>query len=274
MATQANVVPPSLVNELSELKRRMSAIERAPAPVNKFDRYPSVEWAAVGRGRLGQNEWSSCGIANVTGMVFDRVEVKYITDRIIKGRSEAEIRLAAFRHYGNAQREVVSASATMWVGGETNRVIGTGTIQWIHGIPFGWDYADDTTIYTIELQHRYASASQTPDKVNVRQMFGYSKMSNENLKNTDGIISNPDGKIWAPGLSAISGGVPYYGWVDVEDRNDVWDGSYNISNMHYCVGLPAERLPNASVKGNFWYRGTSNIKGVRDPDITEPVFYV
>lgn len=263
-----NALPPSLTNELADLKRRVTSLERKPETVSKFDRYPAVEWAAIGRGRTGDNQWSSCGIANVTGMVFDRVEAKFITDRLTPGRAEAEVRLAAFRHnldVGN--KECISASSTIQLTGMSTRVLGLVYVRWIHQIPFGWDYADETNIYTIELQHRYATA-MTADKVNVRQMFGYSKMSNENLKNADGIISDGTGKVWSPGLTAINGGVPYYGWVDVQDRNDVWDGSYNISNMHYCVGLPADRLPTASTLGHWRWRGTEG-KKVRDPDINE-----
>lgn len=146
------------------MKRRLSAVERAPAPETKFDRYPTTEWAPVPRDRLGGTTWASAGIANVTGVSYDRVELKFLTDSIVTGRAEAEIRVAAFKHSGTS-RECVSASRTMHIRG-LNPSPGTGTcvVRWIHGIPHGWDYSTGEAVYTIELQHRYVvgPAETTP----------------------------------------------------------------------------------------------------------------
>lgn len=59
---------------------------------------------------------------------------------------------------------------------------------------------------------------------------------------------------------------------DIVPDNEL-HGSYSISAMHYCVGLPAERIPEATAKGWAWIRGTNGGWG-RDPDITEPDFGV
>ncbi|MDX3295131.1 hypothetical protein PV569_15595 [Streptomyces scabiei] len=268
MPTQANAVPPSLVNELAELKRRMSAIERAPAPVNKFDRYPAVEWAAQGRPPVGGNIWSSVSIANATGLTFDRVECKFITDFLYTGKREAEVRLAAFRHDGNANRTIVSASGVLNLTGTTARTIGVVVMRWVHGIPFGWDYQDDTTVYTIELQHRYKKG---PESVKGQTFYAIAAPEGTAV---DGILNwgykqGDDGKWW---------------WVPTYRENSKWspdfltvpdwdEGSYSLSAMQYCVGLPQSRIPEASVKGWAWTRGTGSAWG-RDPNITEDYFGV
>ncbi len=274
MPTQANGVPPSLVNELAEVKRRLSAIERAPVPVSKFDRYPAVEWAAQGRPQVGGNVWSSVAIANATGLTFDRVEVKFITDFLLTGKREAEVRLAAYRHTGRAERQIVSASSVLNLTGTTDRTIGVVVLRWVHGIPYGWDYADDTTIYTIELQHRYKTGPEeyTPS---TRDIFGFHKPTNRAAPGTGGALEMPNNETYEtmvlpktrPGVSG--------GWVTIPEivGDSERYGSYSISPMHYCVGLPAERIPEASAKGWAWMRGTNGGWG-RDPDITEPDFGV
>ncbi|WP_172385207.1 hypothetical protein [Streptomyces sp. MNP-20] len=272
MPTRANVVPPSLVNELAEVKRRLAAIERAPAQVNKFDRYPQVEWAAQGRPQVGGNIWSSFGIANVTGLVFDRVEAKFITDWLISGKREAEVRLAAFRHTGNAQREIVSASGVFNLTGLATRQVGVVVMRWIHQIPYGWDYTDDTTIYTIELQHRYKKGPEKWDP-NRLQIFGMWKREKDKPASDSGGTEVGGGR-WVT-YQAGSDRSPI-GYVDIPVErpadNDVF-GSYSLSAMHYCVGLPAERIPEATANGWAWARGTNSSWG-RGPDLNEPHFSV
>ncbi|MER5258530.1 hypothetical protein [Streptomyces sp. NPDC002855] len=267
MPTQANVVPPSLVNELAEVKRRLAAIERAPTPVNSFDRYPQVEWAAQPRPEVGSNMWSSFGVANVTGLVFDRVEVKFIADWLLTGKREAEVRLAAFRHTGKAEREIVSASGVFNLTGLTSRRIAVCVMRWVHQIPYGWDYDDDTTIYTIELQHRYKKGPENPKG----QTF-YAIAAPEGTAVNDGILNwgykqDDDGKWWwVPTYRANSKWAPDFLTVPSWD-----EGTYSLSSMHYCVGLPAERIPEASAYGWAWVRGSNGEWG-RGPDITEPHF--
>ncbi|MFJ9646723.1 hypothetical protein [Streptomyces sp. NPDC101206] len=267
MPTQANSVPPSLVNELAELKRRLSAIERAPVPVNKFDRYPVIEWASQGRPEVGGNIWSSVGIANVTGMTFDRVEVKFITDHILTGKREAEVRLAAYRHNGNV-RTCVSATSVLNLTGTAERRIGTVVMRWVHGIPYGWDLGDDTTIYTIELQHRYKVGPE-PYVSNPLQVFAMYKREKDPRADEGGGIDVGGGN-WVVYQSGNNRSP--VGYVTIPDGANE-DGAYGISAMHYCVGLPKERLPDASAKG--WAR-TWNCASSwgRDPDITEPAFSV
>jgi hypothetical protein len=247
------------VGELRAIKAQIAALERKPVPQTIFDQYPTSEWAAVGRGQVFANTWSSCGIANVTGLKYDRVEVKYITDRILQGRSEAEVRLAAFRHEANTQyKECVSASNTVRLVGESARHLDVGKWRWIHGIEFGWDYTDtDNAIYTIELQHRNPNdCPQAADDPAVTQVHAYYKMSDAPTPWTSDLLQGDGGNgVWAPGLRPYNGGVASVGWVDVQDTNAAWDGSYSISNMHYCVGMSQERLPSATEDGWHWYTG-------------------
>jgi len=269
--TNPNALPASLVNELNEMKRRLDAVERKPDVLAKFDRYPSTEWAAIGRGKVGGNAWSSCGVANVTGLVYDRVEVKFITDRMIQGKAEAEVRLAAFRHFGNAQKECVSASDSIIIRGSTSRQIGTCMFQWVHSIPFGWDYADDTTLFTIELQHRYVTGptAEVPDR---RQLFAFNKAVSTNAPDGGALAMPNNDKFATAVVSETRPGVAL-GWVTVSDPSnlDPYDGSYNISNMHYCVGLPADRAANASTRGWGWFTGGTAVGGdagnINDPFI-------
>ncbi|MEU6633819.1 hypothetical protein ABZ905_36955 [Streptomyces parvus] len=267
---------PDLTTEIRALQKRIDELERKPVPQTLYDQYPSIEWAAIGRGKV--SGWSSCGVANVTGLKYDRVECKFITDRILRGRSEAEVRLAAFRHsYTSQYKECISASDSYRIAGaaDGSRVLGVGKFRWIHGIQFGWDYTDaDDAIYTIELQHQYPSGQDMKADA-ARQMFGYNKLdSSADSQWTRDIISDGSNS-WAPALKPSSGGsVPTYGWVTVQD--DAWDGSYNISNMHYCVGMDQERLPGATTNGWFWYTGAGSdgtgVYRARAADITESYF--
>ncbi|MFE1961350.1 hypothetical protein [Streptomyces sp. NPDC059479] len=210
------------------------------------------------------------GIANVTGMTFDRVEVKFITDWLIPGKREAEVRLAAYRHTGRAERQIVSASSVLNLTGLADRTIGVVVMRWVHGIPYGWDYADDTTIYTIELQHRYKTGPE-PYSPNRLQVYGMYKREKDRGADEGGGIDVGSGR-WVAYQSGNNRSP--IGYVTIPaDRpldNDV-NGSYSISAMHYCVGLPAERIPEASAKGWAWAYGTDGGWG-RDPDLTEPDF--
>ncbi|MFD5640741.1 hypothetical protein ACFWIP_02965 [Streptomyces anulatus] len=160
MGVPTNLLPPSLLAELQEIKRRLAAQERAPAPDAKFDRYPTTEWAAVSRGRVPSNAWSSCGIANVTGLVYDRVELKFLVDRLTTNQAEAELRVAAFKHNGTS-KECVSASRSIRLRGAASPGVGTVVVRWVHGIPYGWDYSTGDSVYTIEVQHRYLVGPST-----------------------------------------------------------------------------------------------------------------
>ncbi|MEV6419659.1 hypothetical protein [Streptomyces sp. NPDC051662] len=269
MPTNANALPPSLVTELSELKRRIAAMERAPDVLAKFDRYPTTEWAAIGRGKVSGNAWSSCGIANVTGLVYDRIEAKFITDRIITGKAEAELRFASFRHFGNAQKECLSASRSIIVRGSATRQIGTCIFQWVHGIPFGWDYEDGDATYTVELQHRYVTGP-TADVPDRRQLFAFNKAVSTTAPG-GGALAMPNNEDFATAVVSQTRPGVSLGWVTVSDPSnlDPYDGSYNVSNMHYCVGLPADRAPNATTDGWGWYTG-GTAEGGDAPNINDP----
>ncbi|MFE4367949.1 MULTISPECIES: hypothetical protein [unclassified Streptomyces] len=216
----------------------------------------------------------------MSGLKYDRLELKFITDRMIKGRSEAEMRVAAFRHaYGTQFKECISASSVMTIHGPSDgsRSIGIGKIRWIHGVQFGWDYTDaDDAIYTIELQHR------NPDSVPMkgdpgRQLYAFSKLTTENEStgigdwrpmNISNDSSNSYRMLAERRAQGSSNWTANSGWYQIDIP---WDGSYNISNMHYCVGLPQERLPDATTAGWFWYSGgTFDI--TRPGDIAEPYY--
>ncbi|WP_327253172.1 hypothetical protein [Streptomyces sp. NBC_01244] len=253
----------------------MSAIERAPAPVNKFDRYPAVEWAAQGRPEVGGNVWSSVSIANVTGLTFDRVECKFITDFMLKGKREAEVRLAAFRHDGNANRTIVSASRVLNLHGATERYVGVGLMRWVHGIPFGWDYEENNTTYTIELQHRYRVGPESYDSdAHTTDVFAFYKPTDKAAPSTGGALQIP-GTSWDTMVLPQSRPNVSGGWVTIPrivgDQEQY--GSYSISAMQYCVGLPKERIPEASAAGWAWTRNLESSWG-RAADITEPHFGV
>ncbi|MFI6861302.1 hypothetical protein ACIBKZ_15605 [Streptomyces sp. NPDC050421] len=251
MASKINALPPSLTGELNDLKKRLASLERRPEPVARFDRYPTSEWAARGRGKVTNNAWSSCGIANVTGLVYDRLECKFYTDWFIKGRSEGELRLAAFRHYGNTSKVCVSASSAFRIHGNATRSTGTGVMRWKHGIPFGWDYQNGEATYTVELQHRYLKGP-TADKPDRVKLFGYSIPEGKAVPTKGGGLAvDPGSEYQTAVLGGSNMGNVSAGWTLVGDPYDLdpWDGSYAVSNMHYCVGLPADRL---EMTGDVW----------------------
>ncbi|QPB09556.1 hypothetical protein CPT_Sycamore_016 [Streptomyces phage Sycamore] len=272
---------PDLVGELRKMQGRLDALERAPVPQTVFDQYPSVEWAAQGRPMVSGNRWTSCGVANVSGMKFDRVEVKYITDWILKGRSEAEIRLAAFRHdYASQFKECISTTDVVRLVGGT-RVVGVGKWRWIHGIGFGWDYTDDdNAIYTIELQHRNPDDCLQKEDPSTQLFAPYKNSDKAAPSGFDQLFYNNGANqgvwIWSNLMKYANSkwsndGTPAdYAWNSIPGN---WDGAYSVSNMHYCVGLSQERLPGASEKGYHWYVGGES-KFVRAGDIAEPYLSV
>jgi hypothetical protein len=269
MAIQANALPPSLVADLNDMKRRLTAIERKPEPLSKFDRYPCAEWQAIDRPLVGGNVWSSVSIADATGLTFDRMECKFITDFLYTGKREAEIRLAAFRHYGSLQKQCVSASSVLNLSGNATRSIGTVLLRWIHGIPFGWDYANDTNIYTIELQHRYKVGPE-PYVSNLVQVGALWK--NEKDADPGLLFADADGS--AHWTVATNDQTPQAGWVNIPPfqlQDNVLNGSYAISAMEYCVGLPADRIPDATTAGFAIVNGSSSSWG-RAGDVTEAYF--
>ncbi|WP_235094201.1 hypothetical protein [Streptomyces sp. A1-5] len=257
------------MQELAGLKRRLTALERKPDTITKFDRYPVIEGEAVPRGPISGNPWNTCGLANVTGMVFDRIECKFNTDWLIKGRREAEVRLAAFRHSGKGERKIVSVSGTLELNGLANRAVATVLMRWIHGIPYGWDYEDDTTVYTIELQHRYKRGPEHPKGQTIYAIAAQEgSATNGNILNW-GYRQDDGGKWWW--IPAYRNGSPWApDFVTVPNRDP---GTYSISAMHYCVGLPQERIPEASTNGWAWIQGSDG-KWTRDPNLSEPFFSI
>ncbi len=273
---------PDLVSELRDMRTRLEALERKPIPQTTYDQYPCVEWAATPRGPVEGNEWSSVSVANVTGLRYDRVESKFLAYDVRAGRSEAEVRLAAFRHsYNSSLKECITATSTVRLTGNPSGTVAVAKWRWIHGIEFGWDYTDsDDAIYTIELQHR--NPDNCPRREDPpRQVFGPYKNSNQNAPSGfDQLFYNNGANqgvwVWGNQMRYVNNnwqndGTPAnYAWNDLPGN---WDGKYNLSQMHYCVGVPQERAPNASTSGWFWIVG-GNASIVRAPNINEPVFTV
>jgi hypothetical protein len=253
------------------MRKRIAALERAPQPLTRFDRYPVAEWGAQDRPQVFGNVWSSCSIANATGLTFDRVECKFITNFLIPGEREAEIRLAAFRHFGQNEKECVSASSVLNLTGAPTVQVAEVIMRWIHGIPFGWDYDGDTSVYTIELQHRY-KVGPTPVAPPPRMQVG-ALYKAENESDPGLLFADADGAgHWT---MATTDSTPQGGWVTIPNetiqRPSDQNGSYSVSAMHYCVVLPADRLPDATTGGWAWIVGSDGGWG-RAGDITEPYF--
>ncbi|MFJ4666734.1 hypothetical protein [Kitasatospora purpeofusca] len=265
MPSPVNSLPPSLLNELAEMNRRLAAIERAPAPINTFDRYPTAEWDPTARGVVGDNAWHAVSIANVTGMVFDRLETKFVSYNVLKGRREIEIRLAAYRHGREGGKDIVSASSSWHLIGNENAYLSSGMIRWIHGIPHGWSYARDTDVYTVELQLRYAVG---PEPVPMARIYVLGAL---NTASTDGLeyrgVFEQDG-VWRNAPMAREGSEFSAGLLDVAAPG-VDHGKAQLSGMQYCVGLPASRVPDATAEGVLTYGLEWQI--ARGPSLTEPV---
>lgn len=245
MATQTNAMQPSLVSELREMNRRLSALERKPEVLAKFDRYPTAEWAAIPREQTAGNIWSSVGIANVTGLVYDRVQLRYIFSNMVPGVNEAEMRLAAFKHTDDGTKTCVSASRTLLIHGDAEPAVGTITWQWIHGIPHGWDYDEGPATYTIEAQHRYLVGPwEYPAGT---ETFGIYRLTEFPGDAAVMAVRNADNTAWHWVPSFVDG-TPnvYMGWLP---HGDTQRDQYHISTLHYCVGLPEDRAPLASTDG-------------------------
>ncbi|GAA0660333.1 hypothetical protein GCM10010193_09090 [Kitasatospora atroaurantiaca] len=264
MPTQANALPPSLVNELSDLNRRLTSVERAPAPINTFDRYPSSEWEPIDRGVVGDNIWHAMSIANVTGLVFDRIETKFTTYGVIKGKREPEVRLAAYRHTRDGKKQIVSASNTWQLSGADDYFLTSGMIRWIHGIPFGWNYATDTDVYSIEFQVRYAIG---PEAIPARKYLSVVGGIDDPFTGLDlpEVKKDPNGQSWRE-LIVRDGEKFHWDWIDVGPTDT---GNAKISAMQYCVGLPTARIPDATTVGTFSYGLAWKV--ARSPDLNEQV---
>nr|BEK66826.1 hypothetical protein KPHV_40530 [Kitasatospora purpeofusca] len=267
MPSPVNALPPSLLTEIADMQRRLSAVERAPAPVNTFDRYPTAEWDPTARGTVGDNVWHAASIASLTGMTFDRIETKFSTYNVLKGRREIEIRLAAYRHGREGGKELVSASSTWHLVGNENAFLAPGMIRWIHGIPHGWSYARDTDVYTVELQLRYAVG---PEPVPLARVYALGALS---TASTDGLeyrgVFEQDGT-WRYAPVAREGSDFSAGLVDIPAPFE--HGKAQLSGMQYCVGLPASRVPDATPEGTLTY-GLEWVVA-RGPDLNEPVMNI
>jgi hypothetical protein len=268
---QTNALPPSLVADLNDMQRRITSLERKPEPLNRFDRYPCVEWTAQDRPQVGGNVWSSASIADVTGLTFDRIECKFITDFLYTGKREAEIRLATFRHFGNGSKACVSASSVLNLTGQATRAVAQVLFRWIHGIPFGWDYAGDTSVYTLELQHRYKTGPE-PYNPSHLQVGAYFRNTGDSKGPASFLYSDVDGA--GNFALTVKDTSTTAGWVTIPDGQvapNVVNGSYAISAMQYCVGLPADRIPDATTAGVAYITGSGS-SWARAGDITEAYF--
>lgn len=270
---------PDLVTELARMQKRLDDLERRPVPTSLYDSYPCIEWAAVNRQSVYGNLWSSCSISNVTGMKFDRIEARFITNDVVAERSEAELRLAAFKYsHVTRNKTCVAASKTVRLTGNGDAstggsTVGTGKWRWIHGLPRGWDLDNDSSevVYTIELQHRNPNdCLRYPDEAPYRQLYGFSKLAQESGEQWTAayVRSASDPDAFAAGLKWGSNTAPQLGWYNLPQGGYLWNGAYSISNLHYCVGMAEEQLPEATEDGYFWYAG-GNVEVVRPPNTQE-----
>ncbi|QDQ14318.1 hypothetical protein [Streptomyces spectabilis] len=210
-------------------------------------------------------------MANVTGLKYDRVEAKFVTYNVRSNRSEAEVRLAAFRHsYSAGTKECVSATNTVRLIGNQANTVSVCKWRWMHGIQFGWDYTEsDSAVYTIELQHRNPNdCPQEPD--DYRQVYGFSKLSKTNTPD-GGALAMPNNDQFSTAVLSNTRPGTAIGWYRIGDN--IWEGKYEVSQMHYCVGLDQERLAEASPEGWFFIVG-GDARTVRAPNVNEPYFSV
>lgn len=270
MPTPTNALPPSLVNELAGINRRLANLERAPEPATRFDRYPAVEWEPIDRGVVADNLWHAASIANVTGLVFDRVETKFSTYNVIKGSREPEIRLAAYRHGRDGSKTIVSASSTFQLVGDPESYLAAGMIRWVHGIPYGWDYATDTDVFTIELQVRYAVGPAQHNGQKLLTVLAPEGGWTQGIRLKE-IERDGNGQWWRD-LQVRDNGSANEGSWTISDMPPSDTGNAKLSAMQYCVGLPAERIPDATPEGVIRY--DLEVRTTRAPDLNEQVMNI
>lgn len=206
-------------------------------------------------------------MANVTGLKYDRVEWKILTYNLIKGQTEGEIRVAAFRTWVDANgphRQIVSCSDARVMTGQPAPNDGLGYIvcRWMHGIQYGWDYSDtdDTATYTIEVQHRTHLINPPPS--NRTQVLAFSK--SETDANRGHRIDTDGDDYWHVSLKSSGGGINSYGWVTLPGQ-PAPVSEYALSNMHYCIGIPQELAPQATPNGYWsWTAGVNTMTKLRD----------
>ncbi|MFF4430495.1 hypothetical protein ACFYZ4_15140 [Streptomyces sp. NPDC001513] len=204
------------------------------------------------------------------------MECKFITDFLLTGKREAEVRLAAFRHDSMGQRFIVSASRVLNLHGLSARYVGVCLLRWVHGIPFGWDYEENNTVYTIELQHRYRVGPEEYDSdAHTQDVFAFYKDTKTSAPSTGGGLEMPNNNNYETMVLPKSRPNIYGGWLTIPrivgDQEQY--GSYSISAMQYCVGLPKDRIPEASAAGWAWTRGMNSSWG-RAASLTEDYFSV
>ncbi|QPB09777.1 hypothetical protein CPT_Shady_016 [Streptomyces phage Shady] len=259
---------PDLVGELRKIQGRLDALERKPVPQSIYDRYPCTELQAPGRPAYAGNVWNSVGVANVTGLKYDRLEWKVLTYNLFKGEIEGELRVAAFRTWVDANgphRQIISSSDARLLQGQTRPANGVGHVvcRWMHGIQYGWDFDEpDNAMYTVEVQHR-THLINPPDSDHL-QVLAFSK--SEKDANRGYRIDGTGDDYWGLSLKSVGGGINTYGWVTLPGQS-VLD-EYAISNMHYCIGVPQEIAPQATPNGWWaWSSAVNTMTKLRDASV-------
>ncbi|MFD7610997.1 hypothetical protein [Streptomyces sp. NPDC059828] len=151
MAIQANALPPSLVAEINELKRRINALERKPRPGSVNERLPvgMIQSPSL-EGTQGAEFTHGLGIINTTGL------------------NQPVIIAALPFHIPWDRGAAMDVSVTVWLedgvtGGKTkevtlNKALDQGgwtrtlTFSWIHPQPIGFD--DDLVYKHIKIAYR------------------------------------------------------------------------------------------------------------------------
>ncbi|QAX93272.1 hypothetical protein HOV11_gp16 [Streptomyces phage Vash] len=154
MAIQANALPPSLVDELNEMKRRLTALERKPklGSVNQpmpFSSYqsPSVE------GTTGENEGPhTLGIINSTGLnqpVFI-CQIPFHLPWYSTGTPDVEVRVWIRDLVTQGKTKEFTINKTSDYPAPNNGFTRRLTFSWIHPQPIGFDDSNEWKGFVIE----------------------------------------------------------------------------------------------------------------------------
>lgn len=154
MAIQANALPPSLVAELNEMKRRLAALERKPklGSVNQpmpFSSYqsPSVE------GTVGEDAGPhTLGVINSTGLNQPVVimQIPFHLPWTSTGTADVEIRVWVRDLVTGGKTAEFTIDKTSDYAPPNNGFTRRLTYSWIHPQPIGFDDANVWKGFVIE----------------------------------------------------------------------------------------------------------------------------
>ncbi|MEU2760436.1 hypothetical protein [Streptomyces sp. NPDC007094] len=138
MAIQANALPPSLVAELNEMKRRLTALERKPKLGSVNERLPYGSWQSPAvEGTVGPQYKHVLGIINSTGLnqpvLLLALPFKVPGDS--NGRLDVSVTLWIEDMITGGKTAEITLDRTSAPDGFTRQV----TFVWQHPQPIGFD---------------------------------------------------------------------------------------------------------------------------------------